>query len=77
MSLGGFIVRILIVLIILLLLAWRYWPDPEPIPVEETFIGEPVKRLHESQQFEQQYLEAVEARKAEMEKQLEEQAGGG
>lgn len=68
--------RWLVVIVIILLAAWKFWPQPEPIPVEETFIGEPVKRLNEAKAFEQQYLDATEARKAEMEKKLEEADGG-
>jgi len=70
-------VRWLLVLIIVLLLIWRFWPEPEPIPVEETFIGEPVRALHSAEAFEDEYLEAQEARKEELERKLEEQTGGG
>jgi len=70
-------VRWLIALILILLLIWKFWPEPEPIPVEETFIGEPVKALNEAKGFEQEYLEATDAHKAEIEKRLEEAEGGG
>ena len=69
--------RFLIALLILLLLVWHFWPEPEPVPVEKTFIAEPVQRLREAEQFEAQYLEATEARKRQLEKELEEQTGGG
>lgn len=69
--------RWLLALIIVLALAWRFWPEPEPIPVEDTFIGEPVRALQDAQGFEDEYLEAQEARKQELERQLEEQTGGG
>ena len=69
--------RWLIAFVIIALIAWKFWPEPEPIPVEETFIGEPIKRLNEAKQFEDEYLEATEEHKKEMEKQLEEATGGG
>ncbi len=69
--------RWLIGLIAILLALYYLWPEPEPIPVEETFIGEPVKALRSAEGFEDEYLEAQEARKDELERQLEEQTGGG
>jgi len=67
----------LIALILILLLVWRFWPEPEPIPVEETFIGPQVKVLQNAQTIEQEYLEAQEARKKRIEEELEKQDGGG
>jgi len=69
--------RWLIALVIIALIVWKFWPDPPPIPVEETFIGEPIKRLNEAKAFEDEYLKATEAHKKEMEKKLEESTGGG
>jgi hypothetical protein len=55
--------RAFLILLVLALLAWKLLPTPEPVPVEETVIGEPVKRLQETQQFEAQFLEQADARK--------------
>lgn len=63
--------RQLLILLVLVLLAWKFWPVPEPVPVEETVIGEPVKRLQEAEQFEAQYLEQSEARKRRLEEAME------
>lgn len=68
--------RWLIAFILIALLVWKLWPEPEPLPIEETFIAEPVQRLQDAKDFEQEYLDATEARKAEMEKKLEEADGG-
>jgi hypothetical protein len=70
-------VRWLIAFIIIALFVFFYWPRPDPIPAEETFIGEPIKKLNQAKAFEDEYLKATEAHKAEMEKQLEEASGGG
>jgi hypothetical protein len=69
--------RWLIVLLIILLAVYKFWPKPDPVPVEESFIAEPVKRLNEAKGFEDEYLKANDAHKAELEKQLEEATGGG
>ena len=59
--------RVFLILLVLALLAWKLMPAPEPVPVEETVIGEPVKRLQEAEQLESQYLEQTEARKQRLE----------
>ncbi len=63
--------RWLLILIIVLLLGWQLMPDPEPVPIEKTFIAEPVQRLEDAKALEQQYLEADEARKQRLEDALE------
>ncbi len=59
--------RVFLILLVLALLAWKLVPSPEPVPVEETIIGEPVKRLQEAEQLEAQYQEQTEARKRRLE----------
>jgi hypothetical protein len=59
--------RVFLILLVLALLAWKLMSSPEPVPVEETIIGEPVKRLQEAEQFETQYLEQTDARKQRLE----------
>ena len=69
--------RWLIALIIILLAIFYFLPDPPPKPVEETFIGEPIKALRKAERFEDEYLKATEERKKRMEEELEKQSGGG
>jgi len=68
--------RWMLLLIIALLLAWSLWPEPEPVPVEDTVLGEPVRQLQEAEAFEGRYLEEAEARKQRMEATLESGDGG-
>jgi hypothetical protein len=63
--------RYFLILLVLALLAWKLMPTPEPVPVEDTVLGEPVKRLQEAEQFEDQYLEQSEARKQRIEEAVE------
>ena len=65
--------RYLIVLIIVLLLALAWWPDPPLPPVEETFIGPQLEPLNKANSFEQDYLEGLDKKK----EQIEKQADGG
>ena len=69
--------RWLIALILIVLLVLYVMEDPEPVPVEESFIKEPVKALRSAEGVEEDYLEATRRRQEEMEKALEEQSGGG
>jgi len=69
--------RWLLLLIIVLLLIWHFYPKPKPIPVEKTFIGEPIKAMHKAEDFNDQYLKDVKESQDKMEKQLEEETGGG
>ena len=48
-----------------------------PPTAEESFIGEPVKVLRKMEGYEDQYLDQAEARKRQMEEQLEKDTGGG
>ncbi|MEE8340332.1 MAG: hypothetical protein V3R56_09325 [Xanthomonadales bacterium] len=65
--------RFLIVLIIVILLVVAWWPEPPTPAVEETFIGPQIQTLNKAKDFEQEYLEALDKKKEEMER----QAGGG
>ena len=67
--------RFLVALIIALLAFYFFWPEPEPLPVEETFIGDQIKPLRKAEGFEDQYLKATEAKKKTIEQQLEEDGG--
>jgi hypothetical protein len=64
--------RFLIVLIIVILLAIAWWPEPPTPTVEETFIGPQIQTLNKAKAFEQEYLDALDKKKEEMER----QAGG-
>jgi len=46
-----------------------------PPPVEESFIGGPVKALRKAEGVEKSYLDATEERKKRMEEQLEKDSG--
>jgi hypothetical protein len=60
--------RFLIVLIIIALLVFKLWPEPEPPPVEETFIGRQLEPLKQAENVERQYQEALEKANLEIEK---------
>jgi hypothetical protein len=64
--------RFLIVLIIVILLAIAWWPEPPTPAVEDTFIGPQIQTLNKAKAFEQEYLDALDKKKEEMER----QAGG-
>jgi hypothetical protein len=67
-----------LILLILAALAFFYFlPEREPVPVEETFIGDEIRAVQKAEAFEQEYLDATRARQEQMEKELEEAAGGG
>lgn len=63
--------RYVIVLIIVLLAAWYFMGRPEPVPVEESFIAEPVKQLKQAEAMNETYLEQSDARKQRLEEALE------
>lgn len=66
-----------LILLVLLALAIAYFlPEPERVPVEETFIGDEIRAVQKAESFEQEYLDATRARQEQMEKDLEEAAGG-
>ena len=63
--------RFLLVLIIVIFLAYSWWPEPPTPTVEETFIGPQIQTLNKAQNFEQDYLEALDKQKEEIEKQAD------
>ena len=65
--------RYLLVLIIVLLLALAWWPDAPLPPVEETFIGPQLEPLKKANSLEHDYLEGLDKKK----EQIEKQADGG
>lgn len=50
--------------------------EVKPPPVEESFIGGPVKALRKAEGFEKSYLDATKERQKRMEEQLEKDSGG-
>jgi hypothetical protein len=61
--------KFLVVLIIVLLLAWKFWPE-QPVPTaKESFIGPQLKTLDKAEQVEDQYLDALEKKNQQIEKQ--------
>ncbi len=65
--------RFLLVLIILALAIWKLWPEP-PVPTaEESFIGPQVQTLNKMEQFEEDYMKALDEKK----ERLEREADGG
>lgn len=70
--------RWLFFLIVVLAVLWyiRGIEEVEPPPIEDSFIGGPVKALRKAEGFEDSYLDATEERKKRMEEQLEKDSGG-
>jgi len=67
--------RFVIVLIIILLAVWYFMDRPEPVPVEESFIAEPVNRLREAEALNEAHLEQTRERQQKMEEALEGDGG--
>jgi hypothetical protein len=63
--------RFLLVLIVVILLAWSFWPEPPTPHVEETFIGPQIQTLNKARNFEQEYLDGLDKKKEEMERQAD------
>jgi hypothetical protein len=63
--------RFLVVLIIILLLAVAWWPDPPVNTIEDTFIAPQLVPLNKAQNLEQDYLEGLDKKKEEIEKQAD------
>lgn len=64
--------KTLIVLIIVLLMVYTWWPEPEPRPIEETFIGDQVAPLQKAQRFQQlDHLENLDQHREKMDEQIE------
>lgn len=63
--------RLLLLLIIVMLLALAWWPEPPTLTVEETFIGPQIQVLNKVKNFEQEYLDSLDKRKEELERQAD------
>lgn len=64
--------RFLIFIIVVLLLAYAWWPQQPIPPIEETFMGEPIKPLRKAEKFQQEdYLEALDQHRKDMDAQAE------
>ena len=63
--------RFLLVLIVLILLAWAWWPELPTPTVEETFIGPQIQTLNKAKDFEQDYLDGLDKKKEEIERQAD------
>ena len=70
--------RWLLFLIIVFAVLWyiRGIEDVEPPPIEEGFIGGPVKALRKAEGFEKSYLEDTREHQKQIEEQLEKDSGG-
>ena len=63
--------RFLLILIIVILAFVMWWPD-QPVPTaEESFIGNQLQPLNKAKNLEQDYLEGLDAKKDEIEKQAD------
>ena len=61
--------RFLVVLILILFLAFKYWPREPVQTAEESFIGPQIQSMNKAEQFEEQYMDALDRKKEELEKQ--------
>ena len=69
--------RWLLALIVILLAIWYFTPEREPPTADESFIGNQIKPLRKAENFEDEYLNATEERKKQMEEQIRQSEGGG
>ena len=65
--------RLLIVLLIILLLAYKLWPEQPVESAEDSFIGPQLEPLYKANNFEEDYIEALDAKR----KRMDEEADGG
>jgi hypothetical protein len=65
--------RALIVLLIIVLLVFKFWPEQLTPAIEDTFIGPQLEPLRKAEKVEQQYLDALEKKN----EQIERESGGG
>jgi hypothetical protein len=63
--------RFLLVLVVIILLALAWWPEPPTPAVEETFIGPQIRTLNRVKDFEQDYMDALDQKKEEIERQAD------
>ena len=65
--------RFLALIIIILLLAYTWWPEQEPKPVEETYIGDQIAPLRKAEKFQQDdYLKALDEHRENMDDKVDE-----
>jgi len=65
--------RLLVFIIVVLLLAYALWPQPAPVPVEETFIGDQIQPLRKAEKFQQEdYNKALDEHRKNMDAQADE-----
>jgi len=65
--------RAFIILIIILLLVFKFWPEQPTPTADESFIGPQIQPLRKAEQVEQQYLDALEKKN----EQIERESDGG
>ena len=58
-----------------LALMLRRCEDPEPVPIEEGFLREPVQQIQRTKDYQQQHLDQVRERQERLDRQLDEDAG--
>jgi len=63
--------RFLLVLFVLVLLALALWPEPPTPAVEDTFIGPQIQVLNKAKNFEQEYLEGLDKKREEIDRQAD------
>ena len=68
--------RLVVLIIIVALLAFLWWPRHEPVPMEETPIGDEFKPLQKAQQFQlRDYNEALQKHREQLDKREAEDGG--
>lgn len=63
--------RWLLLLLIALFAAWYFMPASEPVPIEESFIAEPVGKLREAEAYEDVHLQQAEERRRRLEEAID------
>lgn len=62
--------RLVVFIIIVLLLAYAWYPEQEPLPVEETFIGDEIQPLRKAEKFQlEDYPEGLDEYRKKMDAQ--------
>lgn len=67
--------RVFIALLIILFAAWYFMGRPDPVPVEESFIAEPVKKLREAESMNETYLQQADEHKKRLEQAVDGDGG--
>lgn len=63
--------RWFLLFLIVVLAAWQLLPEPEPVPVEESFIAEPVRHLRNAEGLEDVQRAQTDARKERIEEAID------